>query len=459
MKAKKIVSIALLAALSAGMVGGCAKTGQSDVDTIEVWSGGSHSKSVFDELVKEFNEGEGKKSGVQIKYKVIDGDGYQKSLDVALQNGQGPDLFDSTYEIRKDVENGYLLPLEELPGIDKYVQKYTDKNMMTNEICTLDGKAYKIPKGVTTQGLIYNKEMFKKAGIVDENGEAKPPETIEELREVAKKLTNPDEMEYGIIFPMKWNGWFASDIRSLGMSSFGHEGWNPATGEYEYEKFMPILNAYLGMKEDGSVFPGADGLDNDQARARFAAGKIGMKMGFSFDVGVLNDQFPAEIDWDVAPYPVIDKNNKYRQRMATGVSFAVNAKSVERVSVEKLAKVFEFFICDETVQKLFEEGVELPLDTEKIDYNAAKDGKKGWVEFSKIVEISTPVPREPKQEWTGMRGLGGLFTNEVWPGNMSVEEACKQANENNVIARDQYYSKNTNESPDDYIQPNWNIKR
>ncbi len=459
MKVKKIVSIALLAALSAGMVGGCAKTGQSDVDTVEVWAGDSHSKLVYDELVKEFNEGEGKKNGIEIKYKVIDGDGYQKSLDVALQNGQGPDLFTSNWELQKDVENGYLMPIDELPGINKYIEKYSEKNMLTNGIYKVDEKTYRLPKGSTTQGLVYNKDMFKKAGIVDENGEAKPPETLDELREDAKKLTNPSEMEYGIILPMKWNGWFASDIRSLGMSSFGHEGWNPVTGEYEYEKFIPILNTYLGMKEDGSVFPGADGLDNDQARARFAAGKIGMKMAYSFDVGVFNDQFPAEIDWGVAPYPVIDANNKYKQRMSVGTSVSVNAKATEHISAEKLAKAYEFFVCDETVQRLFEEGVELPADVANIDLNSVKDAKKGWLEFCELVKISASVPQEPKGEWTALKGIGGLFTTEVWPGNMSAEDAAKQANINAKQAEENFYSKNTDQNPKDLILPNWNIKR
>ncbi|UKI35907.1 MAG: extracellular solute-binding protein [Clostridiales bacterium] len=36
-------------------------------------------------------------------------------------------------------------------------------------------KTYRLPVSVTTMGLIYNKDMFKSAGIVDEKGEAKAP--------------------------------------------------------------------------------------------------------------------------------------------------------------------------------------------------------------------------------------------------------------------------------------------
>ena len=228
MRVRRIISIILLTALSAGSAG-CTATRKSSVDTVEVWSQDSHSKLVYDQIIKDFNEGEGKESGIEIKYKVIEGDAYQQSLDVALQNGQAPDLFSSSWELRKNVENGYLMPIDELPGIDKYIDKYLVKNMLTDGIYKLDDKVYRLPQNATTQGLVYNKDMFKQAGIVDENGEAKPPETLDELREDAKKLTNTEKMEYGIILPMKWGMWYGSDISSLGMSSFGHEGWQRRT--------------------------------------------------------------------------------------------------------------------------------------------------------------------------------------------------------------------------------------
>ena len=39
----------------------------------------------------------------------------------------------------------------------------------------VDGKTYHVPFKVTTTGLIYNKDLFKKEGFVYEQGEALPP--------------------------------------------------------------------------------------------------------------------------------------------------------------------------------------------------------------------------------------------------------------------------------------------
>lgn len=59
---------------------------------------------------------------------------------------------------------------------------------------THEGRIFGVPAGGIGGGyvmtLFYNKDMFKKAGIVDENGEPKPPQTWEEFVAVAQKLTD-----------------------------------------------------------------------------------------------------------------------------------------------------------------------------------------------------------------------------------------------------------------------------
>ncbi len=52
---------------------------------------------------------------------------------------------------------------------------------------------YGIPEKVDNRAMFYNKDLLKRAGYVDENGEARPPKTWEELEEMAPKLTERDE--------------------------------------------------------------------------------------------------------------------------------------------------------------------------------------------------------------------------------------------------------------------------
>src|SRR5438045_6838197 len=51
---------------------------------------------------------------------------------------------------------------------------------------------YGIPERVDDRALFYNKDLLKRAGFVDANGEAQPPRNWEELEQMAVKLTEPD---------------------------------------------------------------------------------------------------------------------------------------------------------------------------------------------------------------------------------------------------------------------------
>ncbi|GIX06285.1 MAG: hypothetical protein KatS3mg115_0688 [Candidatus Poribacteria bacterium] len=56
-----------------------------------------------------------------------------------------------------------------------------------------EGKVYAIPNSTDDRLLFYNKDLLKAAGYVDENGEARPPKTWEELKEYAVRLSKWDE--------------------------------------------------------------------------------------------------------------------------------------------------------------------------------------------------------------------------------------------------------------------------
>lgn len=135
MKKVKIICAAVSLILTVSCFSGCTseKTGNSDVSTITVWTTNSHSKTTVEKLVDEFNAGEGKNAGVQIEYKVIEGDSFAKSLELALQTGQGPDIMPLTLGVKNMVENGYIVALDDLPGGAEFAAKYKDYLMeMTN---------------------------------------------------------------------------------------------------------------------------------------------------------------------------------------------------------------------------------------------------------------------------------------------------------------------------------------
>ncbi|GAB4314408.1 MAG: extracellular solute-binding protein [Candidatus Sumerlaeia bacterium] len=76
-----------------------------------------------------------------------------------------------------------------------------------------DGRLYGLPVGDLTGAyvmtLFYNKKLFREAGIVDENGEPRPPQTWDEFVETARRLTDrkAGRAGFGILGDANAAGW------------------------------------------------------------------------------------------------------------------------------------------------------------------------------------------------------------------------------------------------------------
>jgi len=452
---RKIALITLFIMLVTMCFTGCGDKNSSSVKEVVIWTNQSHSKSAFTDLVMNFNETLGKAKGIKVVYEVKEGD-IGAGVEVALASNTAPDIF--TGVALNKADDGVIMAIEDCEGGNEILNKYAES---FGYVGKWKGKTYTLPYSVTPRGLIYNKDMFKKAGIVDENGEAKPPVTWAEVREYAKKLTDTEAKEYGICFPLKWSTWFVSDILSPGSASNGLvTGYDPVSGTYDYAPYKPMMETIMGIKEDGSYFPGAEGLDNDPARARFADGKIGMKFGFSWDVGVLNDQFPASCEWGVAPYPVLDENDKYQQIMSVNALYYMNKKNAdEQDKAAEIFEVFKWLHSDEVITALYNNCFDLPPMTSQIKEETGEVQKTGWKEFCDLLDISfAQIPTMPS-DMAGKESLKDLFINKVWTGEMSIDEAVETANKNMNEGIDEYFRLNTEDSKDSYIMKDWNIKR
>ena len=445
---KKVVAGILSAVMACSLFAGCGKTGGSDVTTITVWTGNGHDKSYLTDKVEEWNKTIGAEKKIRIEYTV-----QNNSMETAFTNGTAPDIFAGADTVN-DVAKGRLLPISELEGGDELIDKY--KDYLREDLEKVDGNVYSIPYGFTTYGLIYNKDMFKAAGIVDENGEAKPPKTWDEMREVARKLTDKSKNQYGMVFPIKWGtGWYGSDLSNPVMSSQGFVDYNPATGKYEYDGMKHAMEVLIGMKHDGSIYPGADSLDNDSARAAFAEGSIGMKFGYTFDVGVLNDQFPAKCDWGVTQYPTYDENVAYKNRMDYGMSYMFNAHS--KVTPEKLMEVMKFFTGDHFMLESYKEGVDIPYDPSLVEGVSLENAKHGWAEFAGLVKYGKMQPLSPSQDYAGAESAYETFINKIYSEQISIDEGIAIMNKNANDAVENYYSAHPDEvsEREARIDPNW----
>ena len=455
-KTKKIVSMLVVCAIAISMLTGCETKKTDDMQEVQVWSHNSHSKTVMSELIDEFNKTKGKRLGVKLIYTVKEGD-IQQAAEMAYASDQGPD-FISQIALEKSRAAGYIYAIEDIKGGKEWIDTYDPESYNRSEFKGSDGKVYKLPNDILTFGLVYNKDMFKKYGIVDENGEPTPPETFEEMREYAKRMTNPKEQDYGIILPMKWGGFVSTDVTSLLLGSTGMSTYNCLEGKYDFSGLKPILEMYCGMIEDKSVFPGGESLDNDMARAYFAERNIGMKLAGSYDVGVFNSQFKAKCDWGVAPYPVADKNNRYKQYMVAGGGYAVSTKAVERLGDETALEILKFLYGDELSRKLYAEGMALCYDSKVCEGVEVKNELKGWSEFAALTEISTGGYDSASADLTGQKNTSAVILEDVFTGKVSIDTAIADLNKRYNEGVKKYYEENPEKNLNDRIKQSWDTK-
>jgi len=136
---------------------------------------------------------------------------------ISVAGGMPPDvIFFDRYAVAEMASRGAFHPLDEFLKKDletrhpdairkeRYYKPAWDEGLYK-------GKTYGIPNWVDCRALIYNKDLFRRAGLVDERGEPTPPKTWDELRSYAKKLTQFDEKgELKVLgfAPNYGNSWF-----------------------------------------------------------------------------------------------------------------------------------------------------------------------------------------------------------------------------------------------------------
>lgn len=404
---KKAVSLLLIMLLASAVLSGCNQTPPDQTDTsvnpegeadiggqtkkvvmekIRVWSDNAHEKDLRLRQIDEFNSTTGKNLGIVIEYTVYGSD-YQDAIKAAAMSGDAPELFRPTSNfLTSFVDSGYMVPITRLPGGMELVSKY--EGSLVNNQHIFSGEVYTLPYNLTTYKLIINNDLFQKAGI-DE-----PPRTWEEVSEAAAKITKAGKGKaFGWILGLQSDWMISSYLIRPNGTNVGHTGFNYRTMKFEFSSFAPVIETVQRMIEDGSVFPGFEGLDADAARAQFAEGRVGMIPGASFDVSVYNDQFPASCNWSVVPIPYFTEEGSHYKEFADATSLlGVGIGALDKP--EKSLEVLKFFYSDDNAAQMYEHSLYIPFRQEAIDLAEEIPVQTGFADFAdipnKVIMLPTP---------------------------------------------------------------------
>ena len=190
-----------------------------------------------------------------------------------------------------------------------------------------------------------------------------------------------------------------------------------------------------------------------------------MKIAGSYDVGVLRDQFPAKIEWAVAPLPVVDPEHAGMQYESADGMFSVNKASVEKIGAENIAALYEFFTSDDIQKELYKEGIRMPIDSEivkAVDLSGSDDmNMRNWATFASFTEFSQCPPLGRACDITGEKGIVEM-TLEILNEQLSDEEIdsifarrTEVCNAGTAV----YEANNPDYDPNLYIIKDWKLLR
>lgn len=209
-----------------------------------------------------------------------------------------------------EVDRGNLVDLTPFTERDKV--DFSGYYAGLKEMVTYKGKIWALPQGLGTEMMVYNADMFDEAGVAGLPGPGRNPITLEELVDVAKKLTKRDAqgklLQLGLQNIQSWGmlGWQAQLYEEDGY-------WDPKAEKYNVTK-PGIIKLWQLVQDTAYKHRVARGGFSSDVEANealgggwlFAKGKAAMQFNVSWALGGWLDEMKRgnlAFDWRHAQLP------------------------------------------------------------------------------------------------------------------------------------------------------------
>jgi len=331
----------------------------AEVDVIRVWTDSTVDRDVRMEQAERFNQTIGAENGIIMEYTVHGAD-WHELIRIAAAGGEAPHIFRPNGQFKPDfVDAGFFRPLTDVPGLESLLERYEGVAQLDSQVAIF-GDVYALPFHLTTYKFAINRDIFDDAGIEG------IPHSWNDVREMAAIITENGEGQqfgYGIGMQSLWSA--TTFITRQNQQNVGHFGFDNFELQFDFSSMLPAFEALAGMSEDGSMFPGFEGMDAAAMTAQFVEGRIGMIATASFNAPDLEY---AEFNLEIIDIPTFDGGPRNFRQFADATNvFAIGEASFENERIlEKVRIVYEFLHSDEVGAELFEAGSVIPFRAEAI---------------------------------------------------------------------------------------------
>ena len=194
-----------------------------------------------------------------------------------------------------------------------------------------EGKVYALPKDGYLMGLLYNKKLFKEAGLLDSRGNAQAPADWDEFVAAAKKLTDRKKgiAGFGIMGNGAEAGWgFLNWVWQAG-GDFEQEKGGTWKAVFAEKEAVEALKFIRDLRWQHDVLQSTLLATSNDLTARFASDQIGMMFAAQDRIpGLVNQYGMKRDDIGVALLPAGPAG---RANQMGGNYYMINPKSPVKV--------------------------------------------------------------------------------------------------------------------------------
>lgn len=284
--------------------------------------------------------------------------------------GQLPTLYNTYFtEANKIISQDFAMDITDLMN----EWGYTDKvNPSYLELITRDDRIYGLPSSGYALGMWYNVEMFKAAGLVDENGDPTYPTNSTELAEMAVKIKDATGYK-AYFFPTQNNqgGWmFTQLVWSFGGDMEQYDEANDTyTAIFNSQEAVDALQWLKDMRWKYDVVQDNILCDMTEAHKLFALDQIAMAQMAQDQLSNAVTNYNGDITHFGMGTIVPGDNGKGKSIGLLGGTFEVIAPNA---TAEQANAAFQWLEIEGITPNLTEETLQAFADNAKVDQENGK---------------------------------------------------------------------------------------
>lgn len=240
-------------------------------------------------------------------------------LTAAVRGGTGPDIYLlDRFTVAQRAEQGILVELSEFmekdDGLDAYKDRFLDYAWAEVEF---DGKPYALPFDTDSRALWYNKALLQKSGVDPaELDPANGPLTVDQVREIARKVDKQDASGYTQVGFIPWSdqGWHYTWGFTFGGDFYDEDGCKVTPTDdgvvagfqfmYDWAKEMDPKKAQAFLSAHAACSgPMTCTFTSPQESWPFLKGIVGMTVVGDWPIAWMRE-FGQDIEWGTTFIPV-----------------------------------------------------------------------------------------------------------------------------------------------------------